>query len=92
MVAARLPPVPTSGERCDVGVAEDHPDVLEPDAEDVGGHLGQRRLVALTVRLLAGDHDDRSVLVDRHVGHLVAEDARRLVAGPGILGPGAASR
>ena len=69
----------------DVGVAEDDMDVLELDAQLVDGDLGERRLVALAVRLLAGDDLDDAVVLDRDVRDLVAEDAvaRRRSRHPG---------
>ena len=57
IVAARLPPV--KPERDDVAVADDDPDLLERHAELVGRDLGERRLVALAVRHLAGEHARR---------------------------------
>ena len=51
-------PAPAGGdqrERRDVGVAVAHGDRLERHAELVGRHLGERRLVALAVRVLLGD-------------------------------------
>ena len=57
-------------ERRDVGVAvhDPHPGVV--DRQPVGGELGQRGLVTLPVRLLAGQDRDRAVGLEAGVGAL----------------------
>src|SRR5262249_15352418 len=66
-----------------VGVADDDPDVLERDADLVGGDLGGRRLDALAVRHLARVDDHDAVLGELHA-HLLAGPGHGLArVGPG---------
>ena len=75
-------------ERDDVAVADDDADLLERHAEFVGGDLGQRRLVALAVRHLAGEqHDDAVFLQPQAHGlkaHGTARPLGRARAGSGL--------
>ena len=85
-VAARLPPVPMRLKGVMSGVAVDHPDVVERDPHLVGGHLGERRLVALAVGHLRGDHHQVAVRLELDLGPLAAEARRpraRISSGPG---------
>ena len=51
----------------DSGIAVENRDVLERNAELIGEHLRERRLVALTVRRSASRRADAAVALDRHL-------------------------
>ncbi len=65
IVAARLPPVPKPDRR-GVAVADDDAHLLERHAELVGCDLGERRLVALAVGHLRGEHRHDAVGLEPH--------------------------
>ena len=87
IVAARLPPVPKP-----IGTRSVSPTTTRTwsnrHAELVRRHLGQRRLVALAVRHLRGEHRHRAVVLEPHPHDLVAHDVAPALA----LEAGAASR
>ena len=60
----RRPAAAGEPERDHVAVADDDPDLLERHAELVGRDLGERGLVALPVRHLAGEHGHGAVGVE----------------------------
>src|SRR5581483_8074169 len=59
-------------ERNAIGVALDHGDVVDGEAEPVGGDLCKGDVVALAVRVRAGQHGDLAVAVHAHDGALPA--------------------
>ncbi len=76
MTAVRLPQVPMPP-----GSAAVSPSVtvtlVDIGSEDVGGHLGQGRLVALALRFGAHHDGDLAVGQDRDGGHLPGAEAAR---------------
>src|SRR5262249_5411841 len=58
-----------------LGVAVHDADVVERNAEPIGDDLRERGLVALTVRVAAGENLDRASRVDPHLGRLPQADA-----------------
>src|SRR6185437_4344600 len=59
-------------ERNAVGVTLDDTDVVDTEAEPVGGDLRKRNVVALAVRMAAGEHRHFAVGMDAHHGALPA--------------------
>src|SRR6202022_540177 len=56
-------------------LAPDHRDIIEVDAETVGGDLGKRRLMALALRAGAGGHHDLTGRIYPYRCPLVGADA-----------------
>ena len=59
-----------------VGVAVHDLDLLDRHAEPVGDELGKGRLVALTVRMRAGQHRDAAGWMHPHLGRFEQAGAR----------------
>ena len=84
-VAARLPPVPIDAEGRDSRIAVDDPDMLERHPHLIGGNLRQRRLVALPMRRLSGEHGEPAIGLEPDLRQLAAEHppAHAHLGGPG---------